>query len=257
MANIVFYFSGTGNSLVVARCIAAALEDCRLVSMGANETFAFDRSYERVGFVYPVYYAGLPERVMDFVGRLNLSGAPYLFSVATYGAGSSNGVGALQGVLKKKGRRLDYGENLVMPGNYLFLYGRKPVADRQLAEARARIPEIAAAIGRKDRRTVGGNNPFYSLLSRYFVRTVRQSARKYTVDDGCNGCSLCSRICPVGNIEMAGERPVFGPGCQQCMACFQFCPKEAIARGKGTRGRARYTHPEATAQMLMECNSRL
>ena len=40
MGNIVFYFSGTGNSLKVAKSLAKELDDCEIISM--------TKSYNRV-----------------------------------------------------------------------------------------------------------------------------------------------------------------------------------------------------------------
>ena len=48
--NIIFYFSGTGNSLKVAKDIAAAIEDCELISMGRSHKLS--GTYDRIGFVY-------------------------------------------------------------------------------------------------------------------------------------------------------------------------------------------------------------
>ena len=60
MKNIIYCFTGTGNSLHTANAIAAALPDCTVVSVSAKELVLPDASTERIGFVYPVYAGGLP-----------------------------------------------------------------------------------------------------------------------------------------------------------------------------------------------------
>jgi flavodoxin len=65
MGNIVFYFSGTGNSLKVAKAISKELENCEIVSMSGP--FDLTKTYDSVGFVYPTYFWGLPKRVIEFV----------------------------------------------------------------------------------------------------------------------------------------------------------------------------------------------
>jgi len=54
MGNIVFYFSGTGNSLKVAKNLAKELDDCEIISM--SKTYNLAKEYDRIGFVYPVYF---------------------------------------------------------------------------------------------------------------------------------------------------------------------------------------------------------
>ena len=62
-------------------------------------------------------------------------------------------------------------------------------------------------------------------------------------DEKCNGCGICSKVCPVNNIEIIKAKPVWMHRCEQCMACLQWCPQEAIQYGKNTTGRTRYRHP--------------
>jgi flavodoxin len=69
--NIIFYFSGTGNSLKVAKDIANAIEDCELISM--KESRKLSSTYERIGLVYPIYIGGMSGAVVKFVKALDLS----------------------------------------------------------------------------------------------------------------------------------------------------------------------------------------
>jgi len=45
--------------------------------------------------------------------------------------------------------------------------------------------------------------------------------------DKCLKCGLCSRLCPVNNIEMK-EYPVWHDSCEVCMRCLSFCPVNAV-----------------------------
>ncbi|MGE5626572.1 MAG: EFR1 family ferrodoxin [Solirubrobacterales bacterium] len=47
----------------------------------------------------------------------------------------------------------------------------------------------------------------------------------------CNGCGLCSKICPNNAIIMTGKktkRPYWTLKCVQCMRCAGFCPRKAV-----------------------------
>ena len=90
MANIIFYFSGTGNSLYVAKSISKELGNCEIISM--TKPFNSIKIYDSVGFIYPTYYWGLPKRVIEFVNNLKLNNNKntYYYSIATYGAMSTS-----------------------------------------------------------------------------------------------------------------------------------------------------------------------
>jgi flavodoxin len=65
--NIIFVFSGTGNSLKVAKDIAAALGDCDIISMGRETRYDLIGGHETIGFVFPTYYRGEPIKVREFI----------------------------------------------------------------------------------------------------------------------------------------------------------------------------------------------
>jgi flavodoxin len=62
MENIVFYFSGTGNSLKVAKTLAKELGNCEIVSMGKTEKFNVTNQYDTIGFVHPYIIRGCLKR---------------------------------------------------------------------------------------------------------------------------------------------------------------------------------------------------
>jgi flavodoxin len=85
---MIFYFTGTGNSLYAADKIAEAQGD-RTYSIAAlmdrqKEAFHYDlRENELLGFVFPVYAWGPPKIVLDFINKLYITGNPYIFSLST------------------------------------------------------------------------------------------------------------------------------------------------------------------------------
>lgn len=73
---MIFYFSGTGNSEHAARALLQENEQLISIANAANsETFTFSPAEgENVGFVFPVYFYGLPDTVRRFVKKTKYSG---------------------------------------------------------------------------------------------------------------------------------------------------------------------------------------
>lgn len=121
MKTIIYYFTGTGNSLAVARTIAAGLGDCELVPIASLKERHNEICHrnERIGIVCPVYHAGLPCIVAEFAEHLAISYAPYVFAVVTPGRIGALAMHQLNGILyRKNGRHLDAAWTVRMPGNY-------------------------------------------------------------------------------------------------------------------------------------------
>jgi MinD superfamily P-loop ATPase len=51
---------------------------------------------------------------------------------------------------------------------------------------------------------------------------------RFWVDEKCNLCLNCQRICPSSNIEIKDDKPHWNQNCEFCQACVQWCPKEAV-----------------------------
>jgi ferredoxin/flavodoxin len=249
--NIIFYFSGTGNSLIAAKEIAAVLGDTEIAAVA--ERFGADLSgYERIGFIYPIYFGGVPLVVKNFVESLDFSKIPnaYLFAIATRGGIPQNGLREMNALLSAKGCELDYGSLLMMGANYILMYGRMFFTDAVNRHAVKALPKLAAAIRDKEKRPCALPKPGSMSLTERARRKVHEAALTYTISGDCVSCGLCRDICPIRNVELKDGKPVFGSKCEQCMACIQFCPQRAINYQGKTQKRKRYHHPDVTAQDL-------
>ncbi|NRX98609.1 flavodoxin domain-containing protein [Clostridium beijerinckii] len=61
MNTTIYYFSGTGNSLKVANDLSNQLTDSKIVKISKNNMSVFnDTQSDKIGFVFPVYNAGIP-----------------------------------------------------------------------------------------------------------------------------------------------------------------------------------------------------
>ena len=124
MKTTIYYFSGTGNSLKIARDIAEKLEECELVPIAKVwQQDQLASLTEKVGFVFPLYYAGLPKIVYDFLSKIELFKSNYFFAVITY-AGDINTtpLQQIETILNAKSKTLSAGFYIVMPNNYIIGY---------------------------------------------------------------------------------------------------------------------------------------
>jgi ferredoxin len=265
MKTIIYYFTGTGNSLAAAKKIAAGLGDCELVPIASLKGTKGDITpqADRVGIVYPVYYWGLPAIVASFAGRLNLLHSQYTFSVATQkGMAGSSALRQLDGILKKRHHPgIDAGFVVNMPGNFILLYsppeGTK--LEQILLEADKKLSDIAERIRRGEHLRLP-YNPGIQLLTaltyNWSVSHIPEKDRKFSVNNECTSCGTCVAVCPVGNIELVEGRPVWKHHCTLCLGCIHFCPVEAIQGGPRTAARPRYRNPAVSIKELKAQNGR-
>ena len=152
MKTTIFYFSGTGNSLYVARKLAGKLDDCSVHSMAAyNVEGEIGGRDERVGFVFPSYYGNLPRIVRRFVEGLDISADTWIFGIVTMGAplGLGNSSAAeLEKALAQKGLSLRYCNGITMPRNYVLKYNPLPAESSAKYNAKAdkRVEKFAEEI---------------------------------------------------------------------------------------------------------------
>ncbi|MFZ1128347.1 EFR1 family ferrodoxin [Methanoregula sp.] len=266
MKTVIYYFTGTGNSLAAAKTIAADLGDCELVPIAplADTTGDIVPSAGRVGIVCPVYDTGLPVIVAGFAGRLGLVGTRYVFAIVTLGGTGVSALHQLNHILKEKnGRTLDAAFAVKMPGNFPPVH-RPPEGkerDAILASADECLKEIAGRI-KKGEHVPPGFAPFSSFMYfatyRFFAGAVHTGDKDFSVADTCTSCGTCAMVCPVNNIKMEEGRPAWQHHCEFCCACLHFCPVEAIDLHsmRGTKGRGRYRHPALKLEDMKVQNGR-
>lgn len=258
---MIFYFSGTGNSLYAAKSIAQAQNE-KLISIALEmQKEATERIYtldkeELIGFVYPIYAWGPPEIVTDFIisAKIN-SEKSYVFSISTCGGNEGNSTKCLQKVLISKGISLDSAFSLIMPSNYVI--GEDVCSKNEekavLENAEEKIKDINEIITKRQTgvfQLIPGKNPFMhtSVINPLFNHFARDT-KKFYVTDVCSHCGLCQKICPVQSITL-NEKPVWGKACTQCLGCINRCPAHAIQYGEATKARGRYSHPDMKSSDL-------
>lgn len=244
---MIFYFTGTGNSLAIAKSILQ--ENERLISMAdaeQNESYEYEvKDNEAVGFVFPVYFYTLPKLVERFIDNIKLSGATYIYGIITCGGGISQAGNVLKKKLEAKDLRLEYLREVLMPDNSMLFYQIPPVSEsgKRLEAAKECALEIKNDIINRKTTKIGNGTLISKTLSVAYELCCNTD--KFYADDKCVGCGLCEKICPEKVISISDGKPQWNKSkCGKCSACINRCPSRAIQYGKATRKRNRYVHPE-------------
>jgi ferredoxin len=256
MSTRIYWFSGTGNSLWAARRIASALGDAELVRITADTPMDLPAA-ERVGVVFPVYAWGPPRMVAEFLDRVPVEDGAYVFAVATFGGHPGATINAVERRLGNRGLSLDAGYTMRMIENYPPMGGAPDEATRRerFQAAEKRIDEIAGEIASGERGYIERGFFLYDLVGRAIwkpaMKSFRKGDKKFFTDDKCTSCGVCSRVCPAGDIEIAGGAPTWKGDCAACFACMFWCPEKAIHFGKVREKLVHYHHPDVSLDEML------
>lgn len=256
---MIFYFSGTGNSLYAARSLD---EECISIPQVIDQRDLCFRA-DRIGIVCPVYGHEMPRMVKEFIRRAELH-TDYLFLVLTYGNRHASAVELARNTFRRYGKNPEYIRTVWMVDNFLPAFDMEEQiavdkqVDKQLAIIRADIlakKQEIEPVSEEDRRA-----------HENYLETVGHRPETawadFTFTDRCIGCGICTRVCPAGGISLRNHRAVrTGENCQACMACAHACPEMAIlvnpvAGFAEPNPEARYRNENVTLSDLVAANWR-
>lgn len=250
MKTILYWFSGTGNSLAAAKTLATSCGDAELIPIARAVNHPLPQA-ERIGLVFPVYSWGPPALVAQFVKKLNALPNVYIFAVVTYAGNPGGTLMTLRRMLQKRGLDLHAGWGVKMPENYPP-FGGAPAPEKQRVinlAAEEKIGRIAVELETSPRGQYEPTAAVWRMLGRVvhplFCRHLPRADRSFRADETCNRCGLCTKICPVENIKIVNGKPKWLGHCEQCYACFHWCPQQAVQYGRSAK-QHRYHHPGTT-----------
>lgn len=232
------YFSGTGNTkFCVDKFVKEYDHSKNSFSIEDNEALVKIKNDSEIVIGYPVQYSNIPKILRDYiVHNQHLWKGKNIFIIATMGLFSGDGAGILARLLKNHGAIIVGGLHLKMPDSICderalkrsFEENKKIVMK---AEEKICISVRSIKKGKPPQEGLGIVYHLAGLFGQrlYFWGKTKRYTDKLKINSlECIGCSLCEKICPMGNIAVKNGIAVSSDKCTMCYRCISKCPKQAI-----------------------------
>lgn len=254
---MVFYFTGTGNSLYIAKQIEASPISIPQVIHQESQEFSADS----IGIVAPVYGHEVPQIVKDFMKKAVFH-TDYFYMILTYGNRHGGAAELAKKFCDECGIAVNYINVIVMVDNWLpsFDMNEQKKIDKGIDEKLAAIladlnakKNMFSEVTDSDR---AAHQQFLDAMS-HMPPDVWQ--RLLRVSDNCVGCGICEKVCPSSSIHVVNGKAVHTPGhCQTCLACVHACPQKAIGLTIPEKNPdARYRNEHVSLQEIINANDQI
>jgi ferredoxin len=241
----IYFFSGTGNTLFLAKELKKRIPETILIPIAAlRDSKVVIPKRRKIGFCFPNHGGQIPVAMKMFIKKLKLKGDEYLFALVSSGGTGCNAFATIDKIIKRKGQQLN-GKFLINVPSF------NPKTDdvtsfpanAELEAFKISVPEKLDTIADAINQTINLTKldvPPYQLpwiIERILAPMVLSIYERYPsflkdyfyVDPRCTGCGVCEQVCPTGRIKVEKE-PVWNSKiqCYTCHACLAFCSEGSI-----------------------------
>ena len=253
---MIFYFTGTGNSLYVAKELDSQPVSIPQILHNDDLTFTADS----LGIVCPIYGHEMPAMVKQFIRKATFQ-TDYLYVVLTYGKLHGGAAEIADKLLRDAGKKADYITTVLMVDNFLPAFDMNEQV-RLNKQVENQIVSVRSAV---QRRQHGIQKAAFKdrITHKMYLRMVKNQPETvwaaYRVNDECIACGICAKVCPGGCINIEnGKAAHHLENCQACMACVHACPKRAIQFTiKEVNPQARYRNEHISLDELIAANNQV
>ncbi|MFA5481333.1 MAG: EFR1 family ferrodoxin [Bacilli bacterium] len=233
-------FSGTNNTLEIARLLAGDFANCghtcEINNINVDTPLVDLNNYDCVAFGYPVYAFNEPRFFYRYIKRLALPKNIKYFIFKTSGETLQINNASSRRILRllRRGKCQAFGDyHFVMPYNIHFRFDDAFV--KEIILYNRKYSRLVTHLVLSNRPRFLKTNPLYNLIA-WVLGIQRPGATLnsylYRTDmTKCIRCLKCVRECPTRNIRINDERIIFGHQCEMCMRCSFYCPTDAISIG--------------------------
>ena len=230
----IYWFSGTGNTLLLANRVAETLSesgvDVRMRAIASSLPADVDTN-RALGIAVPVAMQGTFSFIWSFTKQLPFATGTPVFFIDTLLGYSGGILYPLKRILSSRGYKPVGAKEFIMPSNIFLKIGMTEKKQEKINKSLKNAAQFARRLieGKTTWFDIPGYSNMLSSISRSkgFWNFCRRLTPPRVDAALCNNCGLCIRLCPISNI--ADEKPPrHKNGCQFCMRCFSFCPQNAI-----------------------------
>lgn len=272
MTTEIYYLSGTGNSLHVAKELQRRIPNTKLIPFaGIRDREGLKTKGDTVGFVFPVHFMTAPQVVFRILENLNMDTADYVFIAATKESTPCRVmVTQFDKLFKKKFRHLDAFITVTMASNDPKFKSWLPCTQERLDQLESALQkklDLFQEIVRnkeqyreKDHEVTLQVNPVFERLGVFAAGLTGDGKEEFFADANCSSCGSCEKVCLSSKIRMENGKPVWqkNKDCFSCYACLNFCPERAIQLKSTkmirfyTEQNGRYHHPNISLNEIAE-----
>ena len=252
---MVFYFTGTGNSLYAAKQLEEA--PISIPQAMGQENLVF--SADSIGVVAPVYGHEVPPMVKEFLKKSTFQ-TEYFYMILTYGNRHGGAAELADELCKTCGIQAAYINVVLMVDNWLPGFDMEE-QKRLDKDVEGQLAGIAADVNSR-RRWISPVTDQDRAAHQEFLNRMSQMPQDawqhlLRVTEKCVGCGICEKVCPSGSIHVVNGRAVHTPGnCQTCLACAHACPSKAVQLTVPEKNsQARYRNEHISLQEIIQANS--
>lgn len=250
---MIFYYTATGNSLYVARCVEK--EPLSIPQELKKNSLVYQD--EMIGIVAPVYAGELPLTVQKFIERATFQ-TDYFYLLLTYGNHDSIAGIWSQQFCQKQGIDVQLIQTVHMVDNYLPSFDMneqkklKHAVPQQMQRILSLLQQRACTIPQP---TQEGRQLYQKVHKKFQEFPYLHNGQLISMTDRCVGCTICQQVCPIGNIVIRNQKAQrLFTTCDFCLACVHHCPFQAIDLKGEKNSQARYRHPQVSLKDIVNSN---